>query len=96
LGAAGEIASSDAQEAGAVHDAGDESDHAENDGEGCETFSTLVNGNGEKQQRGNDSDKNHVNRPSAVGDDALGELRAHHKARIVPPYRPGPLQALAK
>ena len=43
-------ASADAQDAGAVCDAGDESDDAEHDSEGGEAFSAFVSSEGGKQQ----------------------------------------------
>jgi hypothetical protein len=51
----------------AVDDAGDESDEADYDGERRKTSSAFVSDEGEKQQYGDERDKNHVNCPSAAG-----------------------------
>jgi hypothetical protein len=48
------IASVDAQDAGAIYDARDESENAEHDGERRETVSAFVSGEGEKQQYGDE------------------------------------------
>jgi hypothetical protein len=55
-------ASGDIQSAESIDDASDESDDAEHDGERREAFSAFVSGKGEKQQYGNERDKDHVTR----------------------------------
>ena len=47
---------------GSIDDANDESDDAEHDGERSEAFSAFVSGKGEKQQYGNERDKDHCTR----------------------------------
>ena len=60
-------ASADAQDAGAVRDAGDENEDAQHDSEGGEAFSAFVSSEGGKQQYRYERDKSHGNYPPAAG-----------------------------
>ena len=62
-----QASSADAQDAGTVCDAGDESEDGEHDSERGEAFAAFVSSEGGKQQYRYDRDKSHNNYPPAAG-----------------------------